>query len=238
MSGRPWIKLATTKIDDARLAMCSDAAQRDYLMLYMLAGRLDADGLFIENGRQLSDDEIAFKIRVKASRLKASIGEMKKSRLIHVNGKGPQIVDWKIEQPDNDRKREQTRERVARYRERVTHGNASDEALHEDVTPLEQEQDKSLVVVVVSRVCDEWKELIGDVSPSTKKVVQKFALSGVPEKVLLKAVEITAEQGKDSAAYFKGVVSNLVKGTSKPVKRGGNKTAPAKPKIAGRSIKL
>lgn len=139
MSGRPWIKLSTTKIDDARLAMCSDAAQRDYLMLYMLAGRLDADGLFVEDGRQLSEEEIAFKIRVKLARLKASVTEMKKARLVHVNGKGPQITDWGHEQINWREKQEKDRERQQRHRS-VTRDGESVTSDSEAVTPPDQKK--------------------------------------------------------------------------------------------------
>lgn len=243
MSGRPWIKQSTSKIDDARLALCSDATQRDYFMLYLLAGRLDADGLFIENGRQLSEDEIAFKIRIKASRLKASIGEMKKARLVHVNGKGPQIVDWQHEQINWREKQAADREYQARHRKKISDSKnvrPDSESVRpdgENVMPLEEEQDKNLVVVV-KRVSAMWKELIGDPSRAVQKAISKLASSGVLEQVLIQAVEITSDQGKDTPAYFKGVVANLVNGTQKPIKRGVQHRAPAKTKLGGRAIKL
>ena len=139
---RPWIKQPVTKIDDARLAQCSDAAQRDYFMLYLLAGRLDADGLFFENERQLTDEEIAFKIRVKATRLKASFNEMKKAKLIHMNGKGAQILDWQHEQINWREKQEAERERQQRHRD-VTRDGEDITGDGDAVTLLDQKKKKT-----------------------------------------------------------------------------------------------
>lgn len=123
---RPWIKQPTSKLNDARLSFVSDQAQRDYFMLYFLAGQLDADGLFFENGRRLSDKEIAFRIHVNDARLKKTFKELKTEGLIHINGKGPTISDWSHEQINwrekqaQDRDRQQRHRHVTRDSERVT----------------------------------------------------------------------------------------------------------------------
>lgn len=142
MTGRPWIKQPTTRLDDSRLALVSDAAQRDYFMLYLLAGRLDAEGLFIENKRQLSNDELAFKIRVDPSRMRSSIKELQKANLLHVNGKGPMIADWKHEQINWRDKRENDRERQQRHRS-VTRDSESVTRDGEAVTPLDKIKKKN-----------------------------------------------------------------------------------------------
>lgn len=231
---RAWIKAHADLLNDVRFDKLSSEAEQVYNRMYRLAGLLDADGLFIKNGKRLSNEEIAHLIRLPIQQVAKSIKELERRKIFHVNGKGPQIADWKIEQPDKDREREQTRERVARYRERVTKGNA----LQDGVTSLEQEQDKNLVVVVVDRVCAEWEQLIGHVGPAVKRGIEKLASSGVSENTLLKAVEITADQGKETLAYFKGVVGNLVKGTQKPGKRGASNAASKKMKPSGKAIKL
>lgn len=199
MSGRPWIKLATTKIDDARLALCSDATQRDYLMMYLLAGRLDADGLFIENGRQLSDDEIAFKIRVKAMRLKASINEMKKAKLIHVNGKGPQIADYANEQQSWREKQEADRQRQSRHRS-VTRDSVSVTHDGESVTPLEESQ---------SQIRRESLLLL---SPAQRDLISSKHPAWVDD-----ALKIAQAKNKLRPDYVAGIIKNwITEGRKKP----------------------
>jgi len=213
MSGRPWIKQSTSKIDDARLALCSDATQRDYFMLYLLAGRLDADGLFIENGRQLSEDEIAFKIRIKASRLKASIGEMKKARLVHVNGKGPQIVDYAHEQQSWREKQDADRERQARHRS-VTRDSETVTSDGEPVTPLEESQ-------------SQIRESLLLLSPAHREIVS----SKHPEW-MNDALKIAQAKNKVRPNYIAGIVKNwIVEGREKskdaPKSKRKNKSASA-----------
>lgn len=115
---RSWIKLHTLKLDDVRLLRLSERTQLRYLQLYMLAGRLDENGCFIENGQKLNERDIALKLRIRDVRLfKSDLKALKDARLISVNGHGPFIADFKNEQVDWDRKRELDRERQKRKRE-------------------------------------------------------------------------------------------------------------------------
>lgn len=220
MSGRPWIKQATSKIDDARLAQCSDATQRDYFMLYLLAGRLDADGLFIENGRQLSEDEIAFKIRIKAARLKASINEMKKARLVHVNGKGPQIMDYANEQQSWREKQDADRERQARHRY-VTRDSETVTSDGERVTPLEESQ-------------SQIRESLLLLSPAQRELIT----SRHPDW-MMDALKIAKAKNKVRPQYIAGIVKNwIVEGRTKERKpanqRGASKrSTPKQPVLTG-----
>lgn len=127
---RPWIKQPTTKLNDARLSFVSIQAQRDYFMMYLLAGQIDADGLFVEHGRRLSDKEIAFRIHTKADRLVSSMKELKRENLLHINGRGPQIADWQHEQINWREKQDADRSRQARHRDVTRDG--------EPVTLLDQ----------------------------------------------------------------------------------------------------
>lgn len=219
MSGRPWIKQSTSKIDDARLAQCSDATQRDYFMLYLLAGRLDADGLFVENGRQLSDDEIAFKLRIKATRLKASINALKKARLVHVNGKGPQIMDYANEQQSWREKQDADRERQARHRSVTRDGEAVTRD-GERVTPLEESQ-------------SQIRESLLLLSPAQRELITKH-----PEW-MNEALEIAKTKNKARPQYIAGIVKNwIIEGRTKPRKstnhRGTSKRAtPKQPVLTG-----
>lgn len=221
MSGRPWIKLTTTKIDDARLALCSDATQRDYLMMYLLAGRLDADGLFIEDGRQLSDDEIAFKIRVKAARLKASINEMKKAKLIHVNGKGPQIADYANEQQSWREKQDADRQRQARHRSVTRDGEAVTRD-GERVTPLEESQSKSQI-----------RESLLLLSPAHRELISSKYPAWIDD-----ALKIAQAKNKVRPDYIAGILKNwITEGRTKArqaTHRGASKkTTPKQPTLTG-----
>lgn len=122
----PWIKFYTTRLDDVRLARSSKDAQLAYFKLSLLAGKCDAGGKFEMNGEQLTEDEIAFLTRIESKELKKAIKELAANKLIHVNGRGPQLTDFAHEQVSQEARQQAWRERQARHRS-VTRDN-------EDVT--------------------------------------------------------------------------------------------------------
>lgn len=145
---RPWIKLHTTRLDDVRLLRLNERQQLRYFQMYLLAGRLNVDGLFTENNERLNERDIAIKLRI--TDVKQFINDfkaLKSAGLIKANGHGPYIADFATEQVDWSKKQEQDRERKARQRghEPVTRdepvtGKRS-RKVHGNVTPLDQDQE-------------------------------------------------------------------------------------------------
>lgn len=155
---RSYIITKFNRLHDLRFSSLSAEAERTYDRLYLLAGILDADGLFIENGRALSHNEIAYRIRLQAQVVTKSIKELQKANILHVNGKGPQILDWKHEQIDLNTKREKDRERQHRHRG-VTRDNGvteRDSDLSQPVTGIETKtQIKTRVLLLLSKPAQE-----------------------------------------------------------------------------------
>lgn len=113
----PWIKQYPTRLHDVRLASLNDRQQLRYFQLYLLAGQLNADGLFIQDGKELSVAEIAFLLRVNdPKQLEKDLATLKKSKLIRANGHGPFIADFKDEQVNWLEKQREDRERQQRKR--------------------------------------------------------------------------------------------------------------------------
>lgn len=146
---RPWIKFHTTMLDDVRLLKLTEKQQLRYMQTYLLAGRLNADGLFIENNERLDIDDIAIKLRVTDRKQFAKdFATLKKVGLIKQNGHGPYIAAFADEQVDWAKKQESDRERKQRQRgnEPVTRDTnvtaKKSRNGHGDVTPLDQTKTK------------------------------------------------------------------------------------------------
>jgi hypothetical protein len=148
---RPWIKLYANRLDDVRLLRLNDRQQLRYYQLYLLAGRLDADGCFIENGQRLDDTDIAIKLRVSnVKEFSADLKTLKTAGLIKVNGHGPYISDFSGEQVNWSLKQEHERERKQKQR----HGTVTRDASgtggksrdgHKPVTVVDQDQTKKKI---------------------------------------------------------------------------------------------
>lgn len=203
---RAWIKQNTNELNDLRFSSLSAEAERTYGRMYKLAGLLDAEGLFIEHGRVLSNDEIAYRIRLQTSELNKSIKELTKARLVHVNGKGPQIMDFKRDQVDLNTRREKDRERQARHRsvtrdEGVTSGDTHGS---QSVTSLERERDSDL-----------RKESLLLLSQANRE-----KLAAHPEWID-EALKLAQSQNKPRASYVAGILRNWILEGRKP--KGGKR---------------
>jgi len=203
-------------LDDVRLSSNDLEAEGLYARLYRLAGVLDADGLFIENGRVLSYDEIAYRIRIEKSTVLKLIKRLEKMNIIHVNGKGPQIVDWKHEQIDLNIKRERDRGYQAKHR--------AGQTVSDDVSP-----DKELSATV----SDIERETQTQIKTKTLSLLKGHVeiLKQHPEW-LDEAIEIASQMDKLTPAYIAGIVKNwITEGrTPKGVKRAKSNYVAGNPK--------
>jgi len=182
-------------LHDLRFASLSAEAERTYNRLYFLAGVLDADGLFIEHGRQLTHDEIAYRVRLETKEITKAIKELQRSKLIHVNGKGPQIMDWKTEQIDLNTKREKDRERQSRHRGVVTRDT--------DVTDSDSNGSRS-VTSIERETQTQTKTLLSLLSDH-----RDFLEKQHPEWIT-EAIKIAKDNGKQSDKYIAGILKNWI----------------------------
>lgn len=179
MSHRPWIKFHTTKLDDVRLLRLNERQQLRYFQMYLLAGRLNADGSFVENNERLSDADIALKLRVNdVKQFIADVNALKKAKLVKVNGHGPYIEDFASEQVDWSKKQEQDRERKQKQRHAdVTPDKSVTPAMsrkgHSAVTPLDQKKIKK----------EKKKKIKNHQPPTPSSRSQRLRAGGGGEKV-------------------------------------------------------
>lgn len=219
-----WIRTHESRLHDLRFATLSAEAERAYNRMYILAGVLEADGLFIQDGRQLTPEEIAYRVRLDAATLKKTLNELQRARLVHVNGKGPQIVDFKTEQIDLRTRRAQINERVTRYRELHKDGNE----VNRDETHLEREtqtQTQTRVLLLLS----------ADARSKVEKSHPEWPAQ---------ALEIAnTKRTEDPVKYAAGVVRNwLLEGRASAPAKGkpvtGRKTSqkPKRKKLEGSAL--
>jgi hypothetical protein len=114
----PWIKQFPTRLHDARLFSLNDRQKLRYYEMYMLAGQLNADGAFIQDGKELTAAEIAHLLRVHDHKqFEKDLIALKKSKLVRANGHGPFIADFKDEQINWVELQRSNRERQARFKQ-------------------------------------------------------------------------------------------------------------------------
>lgn len=208
-----WIRTHESRLHDRRFATLSAEAERAYNRMYILAGILEADGLFLENDKPLPVEDIAYRTRLDVTSLKRAITELQRAKLVHVNGKGPQLVDYVTEQIDLTKRRAQINERVTRYRELHQDGNE----VKRDATHLERETQTQIKTKTLSLL----------------KGPEREALEKHPAWIQ-EAIDLAISKGKDhSPAYITGILRNwLTEGRPEKQQKGLTRATTAKPVTA------
>jgi hypothetical protein len=136
----PWVKLHTNLLDDSRFARLDDSQKWRYVQLLMLAGKLDAGGYFIEHGQELTENDLAWKLRISPDAMQADLDALTRSSLACKNGHGWQIPGFEDEQgPTQADKRAAWKTRQDKHRGKSV---TSDKPVtNANVTPLEIESD-------------------------------------------------------------------------------------------------
>jgi len=203
---RSYIKTYTSYLHDIRFSQLSAEAERTYNRLYVLAGTLEENGLFFENGRQLSNEEIAYRIRLDTKEVIKSMKELQRNHLLHVNGKGAQVIDWKNEQVDLNKERELARARQAKHRTvtRDTPLVTENNDASRDVTHIEKETKTQIKTQSLSLLKGHAERL-------------KQHPSWIDE-----AVDVAAQMNKLTPAYVAGIVKNWLAEGRTPTK-GSNR---------------
>jgi hypothetical protein len=113
----PWVKVHTRLLDDPRFGRLPDATKARYFMLTMLAGRLDAGGVFYKNGEPLSLEEIAWALHSDVATIQTDLDLLTGCGLMIVNGNGPELTRFMDEQgPSQEEKRAAWRARQNKHR--------------------------------------------------------------------------------------------------------------------------
>jgi hypothetical protein len=91
----PWIKMHTTMLDDPRLARLDNQTQSTYFKLALLAGRCDAGGAFYQDGKQMTEEDIAWSLRMTdAKELVKQFKALTTVGLMINNGHGPELSNF------------------------------------------------------------------------------------------------------------------------------------------------
>lgn len=211
----PWIKQYPTRLDDVRFMSLNDRQQLRYYQLYLLAGRLNFNGAFMHDGKQLSPKEIAHLLRVRdVDQLAKDISTLKRVGLLKANGHGPYISDFAEEQINWQEKQKDNRERQRKFKSRISNALVTRDADVSNalVTLLEKEEDSDkdidkdsslLYTLAVQKFADNKITLKDD-----ERIALQEIIAHIKPEWIGKAIKVTLEKKKHSGAYVIGILRN------------------------------
>jgi hypothetical protein len=213
----PWVKLRTNFLEDIRFARLADSAKCRFFELLMLAGKLDAGGYFFEAGHELTDEELAWKLRLQTDALQSDLAALESASLLHRNGRSWCIPGFEEEQgPAQADKRAAWADRQKKHREghaNVTSDNivtGSNVTLTESESESESDKEKESESIVSLNTSPETTTDDDNSLTLIKTELCKFV--GIPAKYYaqlaqdprIKRIDILAELTRNYARKGQG----------------------------------
>jgi hypothetical protein len=199
-SAMPWIKLQTSRLDDSIFARLTDAQNWRYVQLELLAGKLDAGGCFVEHGQELSDQDIAWKLRLSPDALAPDLQALAAIGLVCKNGHGWYLPSFEDEQgPTQADKRAAWKDRQKKHREGHVVVTSDNIVTGVNVTPTESESESESDKEKESESESASRELARQPADAAELIQIFKALGASPKQIkyLEKTGEVIPVQPED-----------------------------------------
>lgn len=129
-----------------------------YYMLSELACQCDADGAFVVNEIQLTNEQISHAIGIDVVQLRKAFKDMKRTGMLSENGHGPFLTDYAYEQVSRDEQREAWKSAKAQQRSKEVNEDVHEDVkkeVHEDVFAKSKSQIRDRVLLLLSKSAKE-----------------------------------------------------------------------------------
>ena len=225
MSEIKWIKITTDIFDDEKICLIDALPDPDAILviwfkILTLAGKHNSNGLLMMTDKvHYTDEMLATIFRRPLNTVRMAIGVFEQFGMIEIIDGIISLPNWEKHQNVDgmEKIKEQTRNRVAKYRKKqknlalsnvtgnvtVTHGNALDKDIDKD-----KDKDKNSVELIV----EEYQSRIAPLDGTQFEILKEFiTLDGMEAKVVLKAIGLAADNGKRNFSYIKAILTNWKK---------------------------
>lgn len=222
MGSIKWIKLNVDMFDDEKIKIIQAMPEGDSLLLIwikliLLAGKTNEGGyIYINENMPYTEEMLAVVINKPLTVIRLAIDTFTKLGMIENDEKGIYLINFEKHQSleKMEKIKEQTRLRVAKYREKkklennvtlhVTQSNAIDKDIEEDIdididNKKEIDKEKSSCYFAES----QWKRLLNG---TEIQAFNDFDDTYGYEKVI-EAIKISCMQNKCTANYVKGILN-------------------------------
>ena len=227
MSEIKWIKITTDIFDDEKICLIDALPDPDAILviwfkILTLAGKHNSNGLLMMTDKvHYTDEMLATIFRRPLNTVRMAIGVFEQFGMIEIIDGIISLPNWEKHQNVDgmEKIKEQTRNRVAKYRKKqknlalsnvtgnvtVTHGNALDKDIDIDI---DKDKDKNSVELIV----EEYQSRIAPLDGTQFEILKEFiTLDGMEAKVVLKAIGLAADNGKRNFSYIKAILTNWKK---------------------------
>ena len=232
MSEIKWIKITTDIFDDEKICLIDALPDHDAILviwfkILSLAGKHNRNGLLMMSDKvHYTDEMLATIFRRPLNTVRMALGIFEQFGMVEIIDGIIALPNWEKHQNIDgmEKIKTQTRNRVAKYREKqknlalgnvtcnvtVTESNATEEDRDRD-KDKELDKDKNInnhnneIQIIV----DEYQSRIAPLDGTQFSIIKEFIeLDEMEPGVILKAIGLTADNGKRNFSYIKAILTN------------------------------
>lgn len=231
MSEIKWIKITTDIFDDEKICLIDALPDHDAILviwfkILALAGKHNRNGLLMMSDKvHYTDEMLATIFRRPLNTVRMALGIFEQFGMVEIIDGIIALPNWEKHQNIDgmEKIKTQTRNRVARYREKqknlalgnvtcnvtVTESNATEEDRNKD---KELDKDKNInnhnnenqIQIIV----EEYQSRIAPIDGTQFSIIKEFIeLDEMEPGVILKAIGIAADNGKRNFSYIKAILT-------------------------------
>lgn len=230
MSEIKWIKITTDIFDDEKICLIDALPDHDAILviwfkILALAGKHNRNGLLMMSDKvHYTDEMLATIFRRPLNTVRMALGIFEQFGMVEIIDGIIALPNWEKHQNIDgmEKIKTQTRNRVAKYREKqknlalgnvtcnvtVTESNATEEDRDKD---KELDKDKNInnhnneIQIIV----DEYQSRIAPIDGTQFSIIKEFIeLDEMEPGVILKAIGLAADNGKRNFSYIKAILTN------------------------------
>lgn len=216
-----WIKFNVDMFDDEKIKIISAMPEGDALIivwvrLLTLAGKTNNGGyIYISDTMPYTDETLSIVMNKPLNIIRLALDTFSKLGMIENDNKGIYLVNFEKHQSLEklEKIRQQTKERVARFRERKKQEMLCNVTSNDNVTECngidkDKEIDKDNISSSINNICNYIEENFGRMISSVEvREVQKW-LSNNTEEIIKYAVDISILNNVKTIKYINGILEN------------------------------
>lgn len=230
MSDIKWIKITTDIFDDEKICLIDALPDHDAILviwfkILALAGKHNRNGLLMMSDKvHYTDEMLATIFRRPLNTVRMALGIFEQFGMVEIIDGIIALPNWEKHQNIDgmEKIKTQTRNRVARYREKqknlalgnvtcnvtVTESNATEEDRDKELDKdknINNHNNENQIQIIV----EEYQSRIAPMDGTQFSIIKEFIeLDEMEPGVILKAIGLAADNGKRNFSYIKAILTN------------------------------
>ena len=213
-----WIKIVTNIFDNRKIKQIETLPDGDTIIiiwfkLLCLTGQINDNGyVYLTQEVPYTEEMLSTEFNRPLKTIQLAMQTFQAFGMIEVIDDIYHISNWENYQNIEglEKIREQTRKRVAKYREKQKLLPSNDTVTLRNATDIDKDIDKEVDKNNIVTVIKSYEEEIGMATSTTVTTLESY-LEDLPEDMIIRAIELASERNKKNLAYIKGILNSWIR---------------------------